>query len=278
MLSGKTTLIAHIGYPTEAFKAPLIYNPWFEKHGIDAMVVPMGVKAEDYPSSLKAIFRMSNVHGALVTMPHKVTTMGLMDEISTTAKIAGACNAILKRPDGSLLGDMFDGAGFVRGIQRNGFKCEGANCLLVGAGGVGSAIAASLAAAGIRAISVYKTRSDAAVNLVARLRQYYPQIDTQLVHTTDVAGFDLIVNGSPLGMKDGDPLPFDLANLSPSTFVGEVVMKKEMTPLLEVAKQRGCGYVIGTAMLFEMIPAYLEFFGFGTSTPDELRAVAKIQY
>ena len=276
MLSGKTTLIAHIGYPTEAFKAPLIYNPWFEAHGIDAVVVPMGVKAEDYAVSLRQIFKFSNVLGALVTMPHKVTTASLVDEVSTTAKIAGACNAILKRPDGSLLGDMFDGSGFVRGIQRNGFKCEGAKVLLVGAGGVGSAIAASLAAAGIGAISVYKTKSDAAVNLVARLQQYYPQIDTRLVYTTDVTGFDLIVNGSPLGMKDDDPLPFDLTNLSPSTFVGEVVMKKEMTPLLEIAKAKGCPYVIGTAMLFEMIPAYLEFFGFGTATPDELRAVAKI--
>ena len=278
MLSGKTTLIAHIGFPTTAFKAPLIYNPWFDSKGIDAMVVPMSVKAEDYPVSLREIFKMDNVHGALVTMPHKVTTASLVDEVSTTAKIAGACNAILKRPDGSLLGDMFDGSGFVRGIQRNGFQCGGAKVLLVGAGGVGSAIAASLAAAGIGAISVYKTKSDAAVNLVARLQQYYPQIDTRLVYTTDVTGFDLIVNGSPLGMKDDDPLPFDLTNLSPSTFVGEVVMKKEMTPLLEIAKAKGCPYVIGTAMLFEMIPAYLEFFGFGTATPDELRAVAKIQY
>lgn len=278
MLSGKTTLIAHIGFPTQAFKAPLIYNPWFDKHGIDAMVVPMGVEAQDYPDSLKSIFRMSNVHGALITMPHKVTTVGLVDEVSTTAKIAGACNAILKRPDGSLLGDMFDGSGFVRGIQRNGFKCEGAKVLLVGAGGVGSAIAASLAAAGIGAISVYKTRSDAAVNLVARLQKYYPQIDTQLVYSTDVAGFDLIVNGSPLGMKDDDPLPFDLTNLSPSTFVGEVVMKKEITPLLEVARAKGCRYVLGTEMLFEMIPAYLEFFGFGTATPEELKSVACISY
>ena len=186
MLSGKTTLIAHIGFPTTAFKAPLIYNPWFDSKGIDAMVVPMSVKAEDYPVSLREIFKMDNVHGALVTMPHKVTTASLVDEVSTTAKIAGACNAILKRPDGSLLGDMFDGSGFVRGIQRNGFKCGGAKVLLVGAGGVGSAIAASLAAAGIGAISVYKTKSDAAVNLVARLQQYYPQIDTRLVYTTDV--------------------------------------------------------------------------------------------
>ena len=278
MLSGKTTLIAHIGFPTTAFKAPLIYNPWFDSKGIDAMVVPMSVKAEDYPVSLREIFKMDNVHGALVTMPHKVTTASLVDEVSTTAKIAGACNAILKRPDGSLLGDMFDGSGFVRGIQRNGFKCEGAKVLLVGAGGVGSAIAASLAAAGIGAISVYKNKSDAAVNLVARLQQYYPQIDTRLVYTTDVTGFDLIVNGSPLGMKADDPLPFDLTNLSPSTFVGEVVMKTEITPLLQAARDLGCRYQVGTDMLFEMIPAYLEFFGFGTSTPDELRSVARIAY
>ena len=277
MISGKTILLPLIGYPTAPFKAPLIYNPWFDSQNIDACVVPMGVKPEDYPESLKAIFRMANVHGALVTMPHKVTTVGLVDEVSTTARIAGACNAILKRPDGSLLGDMFDGTGFVRGIQRNGFKCEGATVLLAGAGGVGSAIAASLAAAGVSAIAVVKTRSQSADNLVARLQQYYPDIDTRLVHSTDVAGFDLIVNGSPLGLP-GDPLPFDLSHLSPSTFVGEVVMKQEMTPLLQIARERGCPYVIGTAMLFEMIPAYLEFFGFGTATPDELRAVQKIQY
>ena len=113
------------------------------------MVVPMGVKPEQYPATLKSVFAFSNVHGALVTMPHKIMTMGLMDECTTTARIAGSANAILKRPDGSLLGDMFDGTGFLRGLLRKGFVCRGAKCLVVGAGGVGSAIAASLAAAGM---------------------------------------------------------------------------------------------------------------------------------
>jgi Shikimate dehydrogenase substrate binding domain len=97
MISGKTTLIAHIGYPTEAFKAPMIYNPWFDKKGIDAVVVPMGVKPEDYPTTLKAIFKLTNIRGALVTMPHKVTTHALVDEITPTGRIAGACNAISAR-------------------------------------------------------------------------------------------------------------------------------------------------------------------------------------
>jgi shikimate dehydrogenase len=118
MITGKTKMIAHFGYPTEAFKAPMIYNPWFEMKGIDVVVIPMGVKPVDYPTTLPAVFRMSNIHGALVTMPHKVMTTQLVNELSTTAKIAGSSNAILLRPDGSLLGDMFDGAGFVRGVER----------------------------------------------------------------------------------------------------------------------------------------------------------------
>ncbi|MDB5731958.1 MAG: shikimate dehydrogenase substrate binding domain protein, partial [Variovorax sp.] len=139
MISGKTLLIAHLGYPTESFKAPLIYNPWFDQQGIDAVVMPMGVKAGDYPAALKALARLTNLRGALVTMPHKITTLSLVDEATPTARIAGACNAILKRADGTLLGDQFDGAGFVRGVERKGRQLRGARVLVSGCGGVGSA-------------------------------------------------------------------------------------------------------------------------------------------
>ncbi|MFT3963753.1 shikimate dehydrogenase family protein [Propionivibrio sp.] len=270
-------MIAHIGYPTEAFKAPLIYNPWFEKHGIDALVVPMGVKAEDYPVSLRQIFKFSNVHGALITMPHKVTTISLADEVSITARIAGAANALLKRPDGTLLADQFDGAGYARGVARKGFKTKGSKILIVGTGGVGSPIAASLAADGAASISLFDLNTAAAEGLASRLKQYYPDMEVK-VTSNDPAGYDMVVNATPLGMKDTDPLPFDPERLAPSTFVGEVVMKQEITPMLRAAIARGCKYQVGTDMLFEMIPAYLEFFGFGTTTPAELREVARIAY
>ena len=277
MLSGKTTLIAHIGYPTESFKAPMIYNPWFEKRGIDAMVVPMGVKAEDYPVSLKQIFRFTNLRGALVTMPHKVATISLADETSITARIAGAANALLKREDGTLLADQFDGVGYARGVARKGFKIEGSKILILGTGGVGSPIAASLAAGGAASISLHDRTSEKSAGLAARLKQYYPEMEVRIA-SNDPAGYDMVVNATSLGMKDDDPLPFDPDRLSPDSFVGEVVMKREITPVLEAAIARGCRYQIGTDMLFEMIPAYLEFFGFGTATPEELRAVARIVY
>ena len=277
MISGKTTLIAHLGYPTESFKAPMIYNPWFDQQGIDAVVMPMGVKAEDYAVVLASLFKLTNIRGALVTMPHKITTLSLVDEATPTARIAGACNAILKRPDGTLLGDQFDGAGFVRGVQRKGRALAGARVLVSGSGGVGSAIAASLAAAGVAEMALFDSSAASSEALAGRLRAHYPQ----LVVTTgsnDPAGFDLVVNATPLGMKEDDPLPFDVARIAPSTFVGEVVMKSEYTPWLRAVRDKGCAVQVGTDMLFEMIPAYLEFFGFGSATPEDLRAVATLAY
>lgn len=277
MIRGTTSLIAHLGYPTETFKAPMIYNPYFAKHGIDAVVVPMGVRAEDYPDVFKALFRLTNIRGALITMPHKITTATLLDEVTTTVRIAGSCNAVLRRPDGSLLGDMFDGTGFVRGIARKGRSLVGARVLVVGSGGVGSAIAASMAAAGASAIRLFDTNPASAEALSERLREHYPQLHIE-TGSKDAAGCDVIVNATPLGMKDGDPLPVDVERIDPDSFVGEVVMKQEITPFLRAAQDKGCTIQVGTDMLFEQIPAYLEFFGFRTTTPDELREVAEIRY
>ena len=118
MINGDTELIAHIGYPTHTFKSPMIYNPYFERTGINAVVMPMGCQAAAYPAFLRAVFQLSNIRGALITMPHKVTTVGLVDVNSTAVQIAGACNAVRRLPDGQLQGDIFDGEGFLRGLTE----------------------------------------------------------------------------------------------------------------------------------------------------------------
>ena len=87
-----------------------------------------------------------------------------------------------------------------------------------------------------------------------------------------------MVNATTLGMQAGDPLPIDVERIAPSTFVGEVVMKEEFTPFLRAAIARGCRVQVGTDMLYEMIPAYLEFFGFGTSDKEELRRLSRLKY
>ena len=277
MINGNTDIIAHIGYPTHSFKSPMIYNPYFEDAGINAVVVPMGCQTPDYPVFLKSVFNLTNICGALITMPHKVVTVGLLDEVTATVRVAGACNAVKKLADGRLVGDMFDGAGFVRGVQRKGFDLAGKRVLVVGSGGVGCAIAASLAGAGIAAISLFDVNNASAEALGQRLKQNYPQIDVR-TGSNDPADHDLVVNATPMGMNEGDALPMDVSRISSDAFVGEVVMKTEMTAFLQAAKNRGCRVQVGSDMLFEQIPAYLEYFGLPTTTADVLRDVAQLSY
>jgi shikimate dehydrogenase len=162
-------------------------------------------------------------------------------------------------------------------VIRKGLKLDGARVLVVGSGGVGCAIAASLAGAGIAAISLFDVNTASADALGQRIRDNYPAIAVS-TGSHDPAGFDLVVNATPMGMNEGDPLPMDVSRLDAGTFVGEVVMRTEMTAFLSAAKARGCTVQVGSDMLFEMIPAYLEYFGFPTATPEALRSVARLSY
>jgi shikimate dehydrogenase len=272
-IDGNTDIIAHIGWPTYSFQSPLIYNPYFERASIKALVVPMGCKREHFAAFLPSVFLLENVRGALITMPHKVSVVSLLDEVTPMVRVAGACNAVKRGFDGRLYGDMFDGEGFVRGVQRKGFKVVDQRALVVGAGGVGSAIVASLAAHGIGEIALYDIDTAGCEALADRIRANFPLVKVSM-GSNDPAGFDLVVNATPLGMKAGDPLPVDVNRLDAHTFVGEVVMAQEVTAFLAAARARGCRTQVGTDMLYEQIPAYLEFFDFPTTTAEHLREVS----
>jgi shikimate dehydrogenase len=274
-IDGNTNIIAHIGWPTYSFQSPLIYNPYFEQACINTLVVPMGCKAKHFAAFLQSVFHLENVCGALITMPHKVSVVSLLDEVTPMVRVAGACNAVKRGADGRLHGDMFDGEGFVRGVQRKGFKVLAKRALVVGTGGVGSAIVASLAAAGIGEIALYDLDAAGCEALAARISANFSNVKVS-TGSNDPAGFDLVVNATPLGMKAGDPLPVDVNRLDAHTFVGEVVMAQEVTAFLAAARARGCRTQVGTDMLYEQIPAYLEFFELPTTTAEHLREVSLV--
>jgi shikimate dehydrogenase len=277
VIDGRTEFIAHLGHPTDAFKAPLIYNPYFESIGVNAVVLPMDCRPGLLEPVLRGLFALDNIRGALITMPHKVSVVDLLDESTAAVKVAGACNAVRRLADGRLAGDQFDGTGFVRSVERKGLRLLGARALVLGCGGVGSAIAAALATAGVARIALHDVRAASVDALAQRLALHYPAVAVT-IGSNDPAGFDLVVNGTPLGMNPDDPLPIDVSRLDAGTFVGDVVMRAETTPLLQAASARGCPVQVGADMLFEMIPPYLEFFGLPTTTADTLRALARMQY
>lgn len=259
-VQGTTRIFPVVGFPVSQVKAPHLYNDWFRRTRHDCIVIPVEIAPDDYATVLPALLKVRNVGGAMVTIPHKVPTVGLLDDCSDAVRIAGACNAVVRRADGTLYGELFDGVGLVRAAQGHGFDVAGSRCLVVGAGGAGAAIAAALAVAGAGTVRLFDTRAAHAEELATQLSRHFPGTD---IHAgpAELAGFALVVNATPLGMEADDPLPVDTRQLTDQMVVAEIVMKREITPLLQAARTQGCRTVLGREMLQEQMPLYLAFFG-----------------
>ncbi|MES2070133.1 MAG: shikimate dehydrogenase [Pseudomonadota bacterium] len=276
-ISGTTRIFPVIGWPVEQVKAPALFNAYFMQHNIDARVIPLKVRPEAYIAAVRMLMSMDNVGGILVSIPHKPMSVDAVGQPTARALLAGACNAIYQAADGhTLVGDLIDGEGFIRAFDRTcgeqAFPWDTAQALVVGSGGVGCAVAASLAARGIRQVAIYDTRSQQAEALQARLQQAYPA--TRIVIAPPrAAGYDLVVNSTPLGMHADDPLPVDLDGVSPSCIVVDCGMKIEMSKLLSEAQRRGCRIQKGKEMLIEQAPLYLELFGWPGVSSDAFRAL-----
>lgn len=279
-ISGTTRIFPVIGWPVEQVKAPALFNAYFKQHNIDARVIPLKIAPEFYISAVRMLMSMENVGGIFVSIPHKPMSVDAVDRPTARALLAGACNAIYRSTDGkTLIGDLIDGEGFVRAFDRT---CQGtpfdwanARALVVGSGGVGCAVAASLATRGIAHIGIYDTRTPQAEALRERLQNAFPATEV-VIGKPQAKGYDLVVNSTPLGMNPADPLPLDLADVAPSCIVADCGMKTEMTRLLIEAQERGCRIQKGREMMIEQSPLYLELFGWPGVSSDAFRALEAI--
>jgi len=274
-ITGAARVLPIFGWPVQQVKAPTLFNAYFARHDIDAVVVPISVRPEECVDMMRAMLRAGNCDGALVTIPHKTAVAEAMDDLSRRARAANACNAVRRRPDGSLVGDLLDGEGFARGLEMTAggsFDYANSSALIVGTGGVGKANAQALAERGIARIGLYDSSEERARELKLRLEGHYPGCKVDLVEP-DAAGYEVIVNCTPLGMAPGDALPVRLDNLSINSIVADCVMKVEITPLLAEARKLGCRIQRGREMLLEQAPLYLEFFGWPDSTAEDFRAL-----
>jgi shikimate dehydrogenase len=275
-ISGTTRIFPVIGWPVEQVKAPALFNAYFQRHGIDARVVPLKVKPEAYVDAVRMLMSFENVGGIFVSIPHKPASVSAVQQATRRATLAGSCNAIYRDAAGVLTGDLIDGEGFIRAFDRtcagNGPNPATSRALVVGTGGVGCAVAYALAERGFAQVAICDTRPEQAVALQARLQQAFPAVQI-LIGTQRAAGFDVVVNATPLGMHADDALPIDLQSVSPECIVADCGMKIEMTRLLRQAQELGCRIQKGKEMLIEQAPLYLEHFGWPGVSSDEFRAL-----
>ncbi|GGS50192.1 shikimate dehydrogenase [Streptomyces griseoviridis] len=259
-LSGTTRLYAVLGDPVTQVRAPELVNPVLAALGVDAVVVPVHAPAEHLAAVVGGLVRAGNVDGLLVTVPHKAAVCALADELGPAAALSGTANAMRRGADGRWLADNFDGLGFVRGLEAAGHPVRGRRVVLVGAGGAGSAVAVALLMAGAGPVCVRDVDEGRLAGLLARLGSRWPRT-VRAEAPGDLAAADLVVNATPLGMRPGDPLPFDPAAVRADAVVADIVMKPHETALLRAAAAAGRRVHHGVHMLEQQVPCYREFFG-----------------
>jgi shikimate dehydrogenase len=269
MITGKTRVFYMVADPIDQVRTPEIFNKVLPLCNIDAVMVPLHVTPENLTKTVRELFKSENTAGIVLSIPHKTDAAELVDSRSKIAATANAVNAIRRNKEGKLEGDLFDGVGFVRSLDRYNMPYEGKRVLLIGAGGAGSAIAVSLAACKPAHISVYDPETQRSVQLANSIEASFG-VSCIAAGDNDPAGFDVIINASPLGLKTSDPLPLPTENISASAVVCDILMKNQPTPLLKAALDGGSAVLPGFDMLILQTPLFLEFFGL-TEVADFLR-------
>lgn len=237
MISGTTKIAVLLSHPSTHLQTPPRFNERCDARGIDMILVPWDVAPEDLADVWQGLKKTQNLAGVVVTIPHKETVAGLCDTLATEAAAVGVCNVARRFPDGTFLGEMYDGRGFVAGLNKSGHQLKDKTVLLLGAGGVATGIAHALASAGVRELRIANRTRAKAELLVAAVAARFPTL-TVTASDPDVVGVDIIINGTSVGMHASDPLPVDLRNMAKGTVVAEVIMSPDVTNLLSIAQER----------------------------------------
>ncbi len=256
--NGASRLIPILGDPIAQVKSPNGMTRGFVERGHNALCVPIHVTPADLDRFIAGVNTARNVDGMIITIPHKFAAVRHCATLSARAKFLEAANILRRNADGTWHGDMADGLGFVTAAKARGGDPRGKQALLVGAGGAGSAIGLALIDAGVTALAVYDGDSARRDALIARLAKHSATPVT--AGSSDPTGFGFVANATPAGMKDGDPMPIDVAKLAPETFCACVITKPLPSPWLVAAEQWGCRTSNGGDMYAAVQEIMFDFF------------------
>lgn len=266
-----------IGFPIGHSRSPLIHGFWLKTLNISGIYNKEEVAPGTVGAFLKAL-PGRGIAGANITVPHKEEAFAACDRLTDRARLVRAVNTVWFE-DGVLVGDNTDGIGFLAHLDATHPSWDSTHprIVLLGAGGAARGIAAPLAARAPREIVIVNRSRDRAEALAADLRLLAPAIPVRAADWQDrakaLAGCDLLINTTSLGMKGKPPLELDLSPLDAGAIVADIVYVPLETPLLAAARARGLRALDGLGMLLhQAAPGFARWFGVMPPVSEDLRA------
>jgi len=266
--TGSTKFYTMIGTPIIQVKSPFIYNNYFAKHGIDAVMIAMDVPAVQVKEHFRHMRAIANFGGCIVTIPHKQAALDCMDEISERSKDLLSVN-VVRMKKGRLIGDMVDGLGFMVAVKAHGLSMHGKRAAIIGGGGAGAAIAQAIAQSDADEMVIQETRTERHWFLERLLKRANPKLKISF-ELTSLKGFDLAVNATPVGMNDDPNVPFPTDTLSTPTLVADVVTNPKVTPWLAAGLEKGCEVQYGAEMAYGQFGLMGRHMGIQIPDPEDL--------
>ena len=249
----RAELTGVFGDPVDGNPTGVMEEAAFEALGLNFRYITMKVTPDDFPDAMRAV-KALHMKGVNLTMPHKITVLPYLEELSDAARIIGAVNTIVVREDGILFGENTDGKGFVEALGRQGEKVEDRIITILGAGGAARAIAVECALAGAAQINLINRTPERAEELARLIRSETPakarafSWDEGEKIPSDT---EILINATPIGFTPNSQwrpdIDYDL--ITPEMVVSDVVFNPVSTLFLQEAAKRGAKTISGLGML-----------------------------
>ncbi len=271
-ISGAARVAGIFGWPIAHSRSPAIHGYWLQHHGIDGAYVPLAVRPDALAEALRALPRLGFA-GVNLTVPHKEAALPILDEMDENARRIGAVNTVVVDEAGRLLGSNTDVFGFVEDLRAHAPAGIGGSAVVLGAGGAARAVCVGLLDAGIDGLRVVNRTRARGEALLADLA---PTVPSAVIDWADrnaaLAGADVLVNTTVLGMTGQPPLDIDLVVLPRGAVVYDIVYAPLVTPLLAAARARGNPAIDGLGMLLHQArPGFAAWFGVMPEVTPTLR-------
>ena len=255
--TGASRFVFILAHPAAHVGAPRYYSPYFRDNGLDWHMVPLDVAPAHLADTIRTLARSESVVGFNLTMPHKPAAFELCDAVGPAAAFEGVVNTIRIDAGGRLVGESFDGGGFLNAAREESVFDPERRCVVIGAGGAGRAICHALAGAGLKRIGILNETPAPVEALAAKLRGKFPKLEISLEEKFDDAG--LLVNATSLGLHATDALPMDPARLPGDCAVFDIIAARR-TEFMNAAAACGLKVVDGVAMIRHQLPLQTAFW------------------
>ena len=250
MDEGRPDRYGVMGYPVSHSRSPVIHHLFATQTRQNIQYELLEVAPNELEAAIKQFGRAGG-KGLNITVPHKSEVAGLVDDMSERASTAGAVNTLVFNDDG-LYGDNTDGVGLMHDLQVNhGLELNGANILILGAGGATRGIVSPLLEAEPESIIIANRTFPKARGLTDQFANQGPVDACRFEDVRSLPVYDLVINATSAGLK-GEVPPYPEEAIHPATFCYDLSYGSKPTPFSEWAARHGAAKsVMGWGMLVE---------------------------